>query len=85
RITGLPLSEFGGHLQSVNLLAWSPDNCYLAAASRGSVQIWSTSNRSVILHHHLHEGEMRALAWSPDSAYIASAGDDQAVRIIHLT
>ncbi|MGB8344189.1 MAG: WD40 repeat domain-containing serine/threonine-protein kinase [Ktedonobacteraceae bacterium] len=82
RVTGLRLVEFGD--QGANLLAWSSDSRYLAAASRGTVQVWSASMRSVILHHHLHEGEMRALAWSPDSAFIASAGDDQTVRVIRL-
>lgn len=84
RVTGLPLSEFGGHLQNVNLLTWSPDSRYLVAASRGTVQIWSVFMRSIILCHHLHEGEIRALAWSPDSALLASGGDDQTVRVIRL-
>lgn len=63
-------------------LSWSPDGCWLAAASAaGPLSILEAVSGAV--RHTLpgHAEGTNALAWSPDGALVASGGQDGAVRL----
>jgi WD40 repeat protein len=83
--TGSYLFTCTGHQDTVNTVAWSPDNTRIASASGGSdqtVQLWDAATGSHLLTYKTYSGLRSALAysglgntltWSPDGTRIASA------------
>ncbi|KAJ1955648.1 hypothetical protein EC988_001767, partial [Linderina pennispora] len=67
-----------GHSNEVWYVAFSPDDRYLASASRDqSCIIWSTTDYSIVHRLEGHTGKISYLSWSPDSEYLVSASDDK--------
>ncbi|KAJ1933198.1 WD repeat-containing protein 26, partial [Linderina macrospora] len=59
-------------------VAFSPDDRYLASASRDqSCIIWSTVDYSIVHRLEGHMGKISYLSWSPDSEYLVTASDDR--------
>ncbi|MER6011709.1 nSTAND1 domain-containing NTPase [Streptomyces bluensis] len=79
-------TQLDGHTDVVRHIAWSPDGCLLATASRdGTARVFDArSGRSL---HVLPSGGtmVEGVAWSPDSAQVATVGRDHVVRIWDAT
>ena len=81
---GNNVSRYDGHEKSVTAVAWSPDDKYIASASRDTtVHVWDLSSRieRKLLIDPGHTDRVNTVAWLPDGDLIASAGDDRIVRI----
>lgn len=62
-----------GHTQSVNALAFSPDNRWLASGGKDNViKIWDLTNGNVLRTFHGHSSNINALAVSDDGQVLAS-------------
>jgi WD40 repeat protein len=78
----------GGHHRSVNALAISADNHWLATGSADStVRLWNLRAKNVQSSPVLlaaHEGAITAIDFSPDNRWLATASEDQTVRLWDL-
>jgi WD40 repeat protein len=63
------------------LVAWSPDERYLAVGSSSTVLVYRYPEWSVLTTYQGHTDTVKALAWSPDGRYIASGSTDTQVRV----
>jgi len=75
-----------GHEHSFekNLLrcAWAPSSKYVSAASSdGLVNVWNTTNRTIVHRLPGHTGSVNDVAFHPVQPIIASAGSDGTVFI----
>ena len=62
-----------GHTQSVNAVAFSPDNRWLASGAKDNViKIWDLANGNVLRTLHGHSSNLNALAVSDDGQMLAS-------------
>lgn len=76
---------------TVNIIAWSPDGKYIAAAAfvkkdgwiQNWIYIWDVSTRNVIISHAERSTEIQihSLEWSRDSKKLLTAGPDNSVFI----
>src|ERR1700736_1580330 len=72
------LAEIDDH---VNVLAWSPNNLWLAAASvSGPITIFDGRTGQILHHFAGHGFGTSDLAWNAQSTCLASAGQDGKVR-----
>ena len=62
-----------GHTKSVNAVAFSPDNRWLASGGKDNViKIWDLTNGNVLRTLYGHSSNVNALAVSPDGKLLAS-------------
>lgn len=74
-----------GHTDWVWDLAFSPNGCWLASASRdGTLRLWSVQDEQAIhvLDSHMHD--VHGLVISADGQWLISAGQDHTVRLWDL-
>lgn len=73
--TGVSIDTYYGHKDPIQAIACSPDDMYIAAASRdASSIIWDTSNGKAVQHMDgTGDAYTDAVVWSPDSKRIAYA------------
>jgi WD40 repeat protein len=63
-----------GHTKSVNAIAFSPDNRWLASGGKDNViKIWDLTTGNVLRTLYGHSSNVNALAVSPDGKLLASA------------
>lgn len=66
-----------GHTQSVNAVAFSPDNRWLASGGKDNViKIWDLTNGNVLRSLYGHSSNINALAVSDDGQLLASGSGD---------
>jgi len=66
----------------VALLAWSPDERYLAVGgSDGIVRVYEYPAWQVVTTYQEHTNNITALAWSPNGRIVASGSEDTTVRL----
>ncbi len=66
----------------VALLAWSPDERYLAVGgSDDIVRVYAYPSWQVVTTYQEHTNSVTALAWSPDGQTLASGSEDTTVRL----
>jgi WD40 repeat protein len=66
-----------GHTKSVNAVAFSPDNRWLASGGKDNViKIWDLANGNVLRTLYGHTSNVNALAVSPDGTLLASGSGD---------
>ena len=71
-----------GHMDSVNSVAWSPDETMLATASMdGTANVWDTQSGQLLYTIEGHESRVNVAIWSPDGISLATAGEDGTLRI----
>ena len=80
------LYTYGGHLFSVEAIAWSPNGKRIASASvDGTVQVWDATTGDHVFTYHGHTSGVNAVAWSPNGKHIASASFDGTVQVWDAT
>jgi len=80
--TAQRVSRFAAQTYGAPLLAWSPDERYLAVGGSDSmVHIYSYPAWQVVNTYQGHTDGITALAWSPDGKTIASGSQDTTVRL----
>jgi WD40 repeat protein len=73
------------HIDWIWDIAFSPDGCFLASASRdGTLRVWSVQDGQSIHRLDDHTRDVFALAISADSQLLVSAGQDHTVRLWSL-
>ena len=71
-----------GTLNSVLVLAFSPDGTKLASGSRDkTVRLWDTDTGNELMTLRKHTGWINTLAFSPDGKRIASGSTDKTVQL----
>ena len=69
----------GGHAGEVSLLAFSPDNAWLASGDAAIGRLWQLSGARLSARLQPGEGRLQALAFSPDGRWLAAGDDGRAV------
>src|SRR5204862_439473 len=83
--SGKCVQTFRGHNDSVNSVAFSPDDQYVVSASEMEVKVWNTASGDVAVTLGGHTGNVRRVAFSHDGQRLASASWDHTVRIWDAT
>jgi len=77
-----PPLRLSGHSEAVFSIAFSPDGCLIASASRDkTVHLWAveTGQQSAVLTGH--NSAVRTVAFSPDGEILASGSEDETLRL----
>ena len=72
--------EFGGHMNFVNLVAFSSDGMTLASGSYGEVKLWDVGTQRNIATL-AHEHRVEAVAFSPNGKTLATGAWDSTVKL----
>jgi serine/threonine protein kinase len=73
---------FATRNQRVDVLAWSSDSKYIAAAlGNDTVQVWNLETGDATFVSSSQPGETNALAWSADGKYIAAVSGNSSVEV----
>ena len=76
------IASFIGHLDSVHIIAWSPDGTTLATGSDdGTIIVWDPTTgtqKTTLTDNHR---SVRSLAWSPDGTTLATGSDDGTIIV----
>jgi WD40 repeat protein len=71
-----------GHTDALFGMARSPNNKYIASASRDqTVCLWDVDTGRIVSRLRAHRDNVVSVAWSPDGEYLASSSCDKTVRI----
>jgi WD40 repeat protein len=65
----------------ISMVAWSPDESQVAAASRDGTILLGNRDEGTAVLLEGHSDQVTAVAWSPDGDRVASASLDQTVRV----
>ena len=77
-----PPEVLSGHSGSIEDVAISPDNRYLATVSQDqTARIWDLSTGKTIHVFSGHSGEISSVAFSPDGKYLVTASYDRTARL----
>lgn len=80
--TAQRVSQFAAQTYGPSLLAWSPDERYLAVGGSDSVvRVYMYPAWQVVNLYQGHTDNITALAWSPDGKTVASGSEDTTVRL----
>jgi len=79
---GQRISTLSKPASATILLAWSPDERYLAAGGGDDiVRVYRYPEWEVATTYQEHTNFIKALAWSPDGNYLASGSSDTQVKV----
>jgi serine/threonine protein kinase len=79
---GQRISTLSKPASATILLAWSPDERYLAAGGGDDiVRVYRYPEWEVVTTYQEHTDFIKALAWSPDGKYLASGSSDTQVKV----
>ncbi|HEX6779970.1 MAG TPA: WD40 repeat domain-containing serine/threonine-protein kinase [Ktedonobacterales bacterium] len=67
---------FTGKPGATDVIAWSPDDRYIATGGGREVDVWDRGSGQIVYTNQGYAGDMSAIAWSPDSQHIATAAAD---------
>ncbi|NVB37599.1 TIR domain-containing protein [Pseudenhygromyxa sp. WMMC2535] len=74
-------ATFGGHTETVKVVALSPEGERLATGGGRAVRLWAVDTRKALATFEGHTKAVNALAFSPDGKCLASAGEDGTSRL----
>ncbi len=76
------IRKLTGHDDTINQIAWSPDQKTLASASYdNTIKLWDLTTGGVPRTLYGHRDWVSSVSWSPDGKYLASASGDNTIRI----
>jgi WD40 repeat protein len=77
-------NQLESHQEAVTSIAFSPNNNYLATASRdNTVKLWTRQGKEIRTLKG-HQGAIYGVAFSPDSQIIATASQDRTIKLWNL-
>jgi WD40 repeat protein len=77
-----PVAKYAGHLDSVLIVAWSPDGTRIASGgSDWRIHVWEANTEKLLLIYSGHTEVVSTIAWSPDSTRIASGSYDTTLQV----
>ena len=84
RVLSTP-AVLSGHAEEAHCLAFSPDDRYLASASKdGTVRVWRTEDGSLVRVFTSFKGMSTPVAFTPDSAHIIACFTPGVVSVVPL-
>lgn len=86
RVSALkPLRHLTGHSETINRLAWSPDNRTLATPSNDqTIRLWDMTAKAEPIVISGPTERITSAAWSPDGSMLAAGSGDSKVWLWHL-
>jgi len=83
--TGQELLDLSGHTSTVNSVAFSPDDRYIATSSGDSAaKVWDANTGKQLLSLTGHTDRVTDVSFSPDGTHLVTAGADGTVRVYLL-
>ena len=80
--TGQRLSSQNALKTPVSVLAWSPDEQYIAVGgSDYMVRVYAYPSWNVVTTYQEHTNTIKSVAWSPDGTLLVSGSEDTTVRV----
>ena len=77
-----PVAKYADHLDSVLIVAWSPDGTRIASGdSDWRIHVWEVNTEKLLLIYSGHTDVVSTIAWSPTGNPIASGRKDGIVKI----
>ncbi|WP_017319066.1 serine/threonine-protein kinase [Mastigocladopsis repens] len=84
--TGIEISTFIGHSDSVWSVAFSPDGQFLASGSADStIKLWHVNTGREIRTFTGHSFFVNSVAFSPDGQFLASGSADSTIKLWHVS
>jgi len=83
--TGRQTLLLQGHVNSINMTAWSKDGRWIATAGSDLLAIiWDARTGRQVLKLKGHEAPIDFVAFSPDNRYVATRGSDRTIKVWDL-